>query len=177
MEVTLASGTALEREIAGELTALLDQFDLSPWQYTDQVVIEENAIPRSHPALTLGTFNRGPFLLASYLHEQLHWYALDRMAQFEDVYESHLRQRFPDVPTQRPEGAGSAESTYLHLLVCWLEVDAVRRVLGRERAAQIVDVMVERGVYRWVYRVVRDHFEDLRDIFSSGGLTPRTPPE
>lgn len=122
--------------------------------------------------MTLGTFNRGPFLLASYLHEQLHWYALAERPRFEAILERELPTRFPEVPTERPEGAGSRHSTYLHLVMCWLELDGLRRLLGEERATGVVDVLVERGVYRWVYQVVRDQFDDLDVVFARRGVHP-----
>lgn len=170
MQIACATGSPIEREVADELQGLLDKFDLSHWRYTDHVVIEEDAVPHSHPVLTLGTFNRGQFLLASYVHEQLHWFALAHMSAIERVYEQQLLRLYPDVPVGHPEGAGTADSTYLHLFVCWWEVQALRELLGEVKARQVIDLMIERGVYRWVYRTIRDEEEQLDRVFRVAGL-------
>lgn len=120
--------------------------------------------------LTLGTFNRGPFLLASYVHEQLHWFALAPMRSLERIYEEELLHRYPDVPVELPEGAGTGDSTYLHLFVCWWEVQALRELFGEVKARQVVNVLIERGVYRWVYRIIRDQEEQLDRVFRAAGL-------
>lgn len=170
MEIACATGSTIEREVADELRGLLERFDLSHWRYTDRVVIEENAIPHSHPVLTLGTFNRGPFLLSSYLHEQLHWFALEHMRALERIYEEELLHRYPNVPVELPEGAGTEDSTYLHLFVCWWEIQALRKLVGEAKAGQIVEAMIERGVYRWVYRTLRDEEEQLGQVFRAAEL-------
>ena len=171
MEIRCDADTATEREIADELASQLETFDLSPWQWTDSVVIREDAIPHSHPVLTLGTFNRGPFLLSSYVHEQLHWYALERMKLLETIFETDLLTMFPDVPVDLPDGGASADSTYLHLFVCWWEVDALRQLLGEERAGKVLEVMIENGgAYRWVYRTIRDRYGELGRLFERHGL-------
>lgn len=67
-------------------------------------MIDANAIPSSHPVLTLHTrhLDSGDLLLATFLHEQLHWYLMscpdERM---EPAFEG-LRARFPNAPVGHP---------------------------------------------------------------------------
>jgi hypothetical protein len=46
-----------------------------------------------------------------------------------------LRALFPKVPVAFPDGAGDEESTYLHLLVNYLEYRADREILGELRTS------------------------------------------
>ena len=49
------------------------------------------------------------------------------MAPFFD----ELVRRYPEAPTELPDGARNYESTYLHLVVNWLEVAATSEFIGR----------------------------------------------
>jgi hypothetical protein len=53
---------------------MLASYDLSRYTFTRAVVIDEKAIPHSHPMLTLQTRHLGSddLLLSAYVHEQLH---------------------------------------------------------------------------------------------------------
>lgn len=72
----MAHGGEAETRTAEQLQRLLDRDDLHPWQFTDAVIIDEAAIPHSHPVLTLRTrhLDDDRLLLATYLHEQFHWF-------------------------------------------------------------------------------------------------------
>lgn len=151
---------------------MLERFDVTPWYFTQDVVIEEGTIPHSHPVLTLNTANHRGFLLGTFVHEQLHWYVSDRDEIADRIYEEVLLARYPEVPVGLPEGAHDEVSTYLHLIVNWLEVDALRRLLGREEADRLVGMFCERGVYRWIYRMVLRDYDELEMAFAACCLTP-----
>jgi hypothetical protein len=55
MEVTLAHGTEAEAQTRDQLQRLLKTYDLSTWTWTRKVLIDQDAIPHSHPVLTLHT--------------------------------------------------------------------------------------------------------------------------
>ena len=170
MQIDCAGNTDAETIVRDELLAILERYDLEPWRVTDSVVIEEGAVPHSHPVLTLGTLNRGHFLLASYVHEQLHWFLMNQMAQLEPVYENELLRMFPAAPQGLPEGAEDAESTYLHLFVCWYEVEALRHLLGEQAGGQVVSALIDHGVYRWVYRTIVERFDELGQLYADAGI-------
>ncbi len=144
-----------ERATARALERMLTERDLSRWRYTDRVVIDEDAIPHSHPVLTLHTRHLGDddMLLATYLHEQIHW----RLEAAPDALEralAPLRVRYPEPPVGFPEGARDRESSHLHLVVCQLERDALSALLG-EGAARAV--LARQDHYTWIYaRVLED---------------------
>ena len=55
LEITLAHGTPEEMETRGQLQRLLNTFHISGWTWTRKVLIDKDAIPHSHPVLTLHT--------------------------------------------------------------------------------------------------------------------------
>ena len=131
------------------LQALRRRHDLSRFEYTRMVRIVPGGDTFSHPMLTLGNrfAENEDTLLSTYLHEQMHWYLWylgtperDPVAPFFD----ELVRRYPEAPTELPDGARNYESTYLHLVINWLEVAATAEFIGRRarrrggrRAAQL----------------------------------------
>jgi len=153
-----AGGTDAERAALDDVRAGLIGLDLAPWIFTSEIVIAQDVVPHSHPTLTLSTWNRGDFQLASLLHEQLHWFCAEHDERVRTVIDEQLRVRYPRVPVGRPDGARDEFSTYLHLIVCTQELAAMRRLVGRERADRVTRGAIEAGRYAWIYQtVVRDH--------------------
>lgn len=156
IQVTLANDTEAERETRAQLLRLVEEYDVDPWLYTTRVRIDETQIPHSHPVLTLHTRHLGDDhgLLSAFLHEQLHWLeegeTLDAfraaMADYEEIY--------PEVPDPDAGGARDPESTYRHLLVCDLELQAMTRLVGEEAARVLLASITH---YEWIYeRVLTD---------------------
>jgi hypothetical protein len=117
-------------------------------------MIDERSIPHSHPVLTLHTrhLNSDDQLLSTYVHEQLHWY-LDGHLPETLAAENNLRKLYPKVPVGYPDGADDEESTYLHLIVCYMEMEADRELIGAERTENVMKFWAS-DHYRWVYRTV-----------------------
>lgn len=177
--VTTKRGAVAEEATAQLLREVLEQHDASPWQFTDRVVIDERAIPHSHPVLTLSTrfLLRTPDgVLASYLHEQIHWQLVAQRRQVRAARRD-LKALFPTVPNRAGGGAKTRRSTYLHLLVNWLEVNALTQLAGDDVGESFLDVTVDGPVYGWVYRQVRDRRPELGKIITEhellGPLTGR----
>jgi hypothetical protein len=152
--ITLTHGSENERRTKTQLERLLMNYNLSKYTFTTQVIIDEKAIPHSHPVLTLHTrhLNSDDQLLSTYVHEQLHWYLEARQKQTEAA-ETNLRKIYPKVPVGYPDGAQDEEGTYLHLIDCYLEMQADRDLMGRERASAVMDFWAG-DHYRWVYKTV-----------------------
>jgi uncharacterized protein len=170
VEIQLASGTELERRGRDQLERLLKTYDLDRWTYTRTVRIESRVIPHSHPVLTLNTryLEDDTAQVATYLHEQLHWFIVERGAAGDSAI-AELRRVYPSVPSAPPEGARDEESTYLHLLVCLLELDATAEVFGEAPARRALGRWRH---YTWVYREVLERPEPLRRIARAHGLRP-----
>lgn len=170
-----------EREaarISEWLSALRRRHDLSRFEFTRHVQIVPAGATHSHPILTLGTrfAETEDLLLSTYLHEQMHWYLWrlggpdhDPVAPFFD----ELVRRYPKAPTRLPDGGRNYEQTYVHLVVCWLEVAAMSELIGPERAHAIAETQ---WGYRWIYRTVIADAEPLRRLLTEHGILPmRTP--
>lgn len=161
--------------VGAQLAEFFARYDLSPWEFTSTVVIDESApFPHSHPVLTLNARNGGTFLLGAYLHEQLHWFCSSRRSSVSALV-AQLRSRYPSVPVGLPMGCRDAESTYLHLIVCWQEVSALRTLLGLPAAAAHLARVVEVGVYRWVYATVSRDFAALGSLLAAHDLVGGRP--
>ncbi|MGH8931361.1 MAG: hypothetical protein ACRDZO_12235, partial [Egibacteraceae bacterium] len=173
--ITLVRNTWAEALTRGQLLRLHDTYDLRPWRWTDDVRIETWSRPHSHPILTLNSrwVDDDDRLLATYLHEQCHWWLTILDA---DAFQGAIRwlhERWPVVPTEPPTGARNEHSTYLHLLVCWLEYDALRTLRGPAEARRIVGL---RQHYTWIYSTVVADDAEFAAFARRLGLVPRPPP-
>ena len=106
--------------------------------------------------------------LATFVHEQIHWFLTDQVGHAQtNAAVSELRELYPQAPTAPPEGARDAWSTYLHLLVCTLELQAVTELLDETRAR----LQLERWThYTWVYRTVLTDTERLKGVLQRHGI-------
>lgn len=169
ISIATAHGSAAERQTREDLADLLDRYDLSPWRSTRRVTIDEDAIPHSHPVLTLHTRHLGDpdMLLATYVHEQIHWQVDAEPAKLQRAL-TRLRARYPSPPVGFPEGARNQDSSWLHLVVCWLELEAMKTLLGDTRARAL---MARQDHYTWIYaRVLED--AEIGNIVKAAGLAP-----
>jgi hypothetical protein len=167
LTVRLAHESEAERATRDHLLALAERHDLSPWVHTTEVLIDEDQIPHSHPVLTLHTRHLGDDdgLLATFLHEQLHWFALERDDATERA-KDRFRELFPEVPAASEGGARDAESTWLHLVVCDLELAATAAVIGEDAARAVLGANTH---YQWIYRQVLEN-PVVREVNTEVGL-------
>jgi len=82
-----------------------------------------------------------------------------------------LHELFPTAPARPPEGANDENSTYLHLLVCYLEYRADQQLLGELKARQVMDFWAT-DHYTWVYRMVLDRSGEIGKVISKYKLNP-----
>jgi hypothetical protein len=172
LTIELASNTALEQRGRQQLERLLQTYDLSPWLFTRAVRIESHVIPHSHPVLTLNTryLDNDTAQVATFIHEQLHWFLVERDAPTDSAL-AELRRMFPKVPGKPPEGAQDEESTYLHLLVCTLELAGTSHVFGEAAARRALEGWRH---YTWVYRQVLDRTDSLKRVLRAHGLVVKS---
>ncbi len=165
--------------VARMLSRLRSRHNLSHFEYTRHVRVVPASQTYSHPILTLGTrfAETEDHLLSTYLHEQMHWYLWrlggpdhDPIEQFFD----ELVRRYPKAPTQLPEGARSYEQTYLHIVVCFLELKAVSEFIGFDRAAELAKTQFG---YRWIYKTVLRDWDDLEALLTEHNVLPITSAE
>ena len=171
--IDVASGTEREQRTKQTLQQLLATYDLRKYTFTRRVVIEEGAVNHAFPVLTLNArFASAPDeLLTSYVHEQIHWHLVNLSKETDEAIKE-LRALFPKVPAGGPEGARDENSTYLHLLVCYLEYRADRELMGELRAKQVMEFW-STDHYTWVYRTVLERARDIGNIAFKYKLVPQ----
>jgi hypothetical protein len=170
IDIQLKHSAESEEKTKAQLERLLKTYDLSKWTFTDKVMIDYQSIPHSHPVLTLHTrhLSSDDQLLSTYVHEQLHWW-LDAKFDQTKKAEDDLRKLYPKVPVGYPEGAQDEESTYLHLIDCYLEMQADRALLGKERTTELMKFW-SGDHYRWVYRTVVEDETKIAEVVKKNNL-------
>jgi hypothetical protein len=165
--VALAHGTPPEAATKARLDALLARYDLRDYTFTQRAVIEEGAINHAFPTLTLNAhFDDDDQLLSAYVHEQIHWHLRQHRFQ-QDAAVAELRRFYPRVPVGLPEGADTLYSTYGHIVTCYLEMLADRRLLGDDRAAAVIR---NKRHYTWIYAVVVHDEARIAGVVARHGL-------
>jgi hypothetical protein len=164
IEIKLAHDSKVEARTKDQLNRLLQQYPLAPWYFTRAILIDEKAIPHSHPVLTLHTrhLKDDDLLLSTFVHEQIHWF-LDQHQDETKAAEEELKALFPKLPVGFPDGAQDEESNYLHLLVNLLEWRSDKELLGELRARQIMEFWAH-DHYRVLYQTVLGHGDEIGNI-------------
>jgi hypothetical protein len=174
LEVALKHDDQREQQTRQQLLRLLSAYDLSNWIFTRKVMIESGfqVIPHSHPVLTLSTrhLKDDDLLLSTFVHEQLHWYLGVKPKETEEAYKE-LKSVFPKVPVGFPEGGNDEESTYKHIIVCFLEYQAVKGILGELRAKQVMEFWAT-DHYTWIYKTVLDREREIGALMRKHKLVP-----
>lgn len=108
VRIAIARGTGREQATRARLEQVLGSYDLEKYTFTRDVVIEEGARNHAFPVLTLHAgFTDSDDLLASFIHEQIHWHLREHdTGQRRAVAE--LRRMYAGAPVGLPDGAESA---------------------------------------------------------------------
>ncbi|MEM6347010.1 MAG: hypothetical protein AAF927_24190 [Bacteroidota bacterium] len=167
IEITTKNNSEREQKVAALLAEVLAEYDLSKWAFTHKVIIEQKAIPHSHPVLTLSTRSTDKIdLMSVYLHEQIHWY-VDKYPEAEKNAINTFKAKYKDVPYKNKAGARSEYSTYLHLIVCYLEYQSMIALIGRQKAKQL---MWNQTHYTWIYNKVVEEEAYIGQIVQANGF-------
>ena len=172
VDITLKQGSKQEEQTKAQLQRLFKTYDVAKWVFTKAVLIDEKSIPHSHPVLTLNTRHSrdDELLLSTFVHEQSHWFLTQNHKNTEEA-KKELRVLFPKVPVSFPEGATDEDSTYLHLIVIYLEYRADRELLGELKARQVMDFWAS-DHYTWIYKTVLERTRDIGNIVFKHKLVP-----
>ncbi len=150
VNISLVNGDAGEQRAKEQLIRLLATYDIDHWIFTREIRIESMTIPHSHPVLTLSTGlpDDDDHAISTFLHEQFHWYA-NEIDSITDAAKEEFAERFPNAPAGSDDGgARDLNSTYLHLVVCDLELQAMTILVGEERARAVLESNTH---YTWIY--------------------------
>ncbi len=171
LNISLKNNSKKEKDIKNKLINLLKKYDASKFIYTKNIIIDEDAqIPHSRPVLTLNTNekygNNELMLLSVFLHEQFHW--------FEDINREKITscikdlvKKYPEVPVNLPEGAGTRFATYVHLIINYYEFWALGKLIGGNKAKEVIGNMKH---YTWVYKTILKDKNELKEILNKNGL-------
>ena len=168
------ANTESERQIRERLLSLLGKHkELEKWTFAEALIIRDDGFSHSYPDLTLATnqlLNRSDSELVSiYVHENLHCFLSQHPENFHATMRD-LQLKYPKVPVGRAEGGAKDEhSSYIHLIVCYLEYIAMIEIFGKERALEILG---SHDYYRWIYKTVLEDTHSLGTIMEKNGLTP-----
>jgi hypothetical protein len=170
VRVSTVAGSRAEEQTRDQLLQLLQRYDLTRWRFTEDVQIEEGAISHSHPVLTLNTryLEDDDLLLADYVHEQLHWFSKDGTGRVAAAMRE-LEQLCPDLPTEFPAGSGDRFSTYLHLVICYLEYVALIELIGPTKAREAVG---RRHVYTAIYATIVGEYDRIGAVVARHRALP-----
>ena len=170
INISLKHDSPAERRTRTQLQGLLKRYDLTPYIYTHDVIIDQDAIPHSNPVLTLHTrhLKQDDELLATFVHEQAHWF-VEAHEDAEAKAEQEYRALYPKVPVGYPEGAQDEQSTYLHLTVCYLEYQGMKQLVGPERARATMEFWAK-DHYTWVYKTLLSDESRIGAIVAHHGL-------
>jgi hypothetical protein len=169
IHITLENDNEREEAAREQLERILAEFDVDRWIFTREVRIASMVTPHSHPVLTVNTkyLDDDPRQLSTFLHEQFHWWVIedqrsDRLRAAIDEFAA----RYPDPPARENGGANSVRSSYLHLVVCDLEYQAMTALLGETAARELI---ATQDHYQWIYAKVLDD-PAVRQINERHGL-------
>jgi hypothetical protein len=146
------------------------EHNLEPYLYTKKINIESRVIPHSHPVLTLNTRNAefSQKILSTWLHEEFHWWAEMNGESIEKAI-LDFRSIYPVLP--QAGGGRSEYSTYLHLVVCFLEYKAVSQYLGEGRAREILqEFATVDEIYPWIYNQILNRTQEIGNVVKNRNL-------
>jgi hypothetical protein len=168
IEIKLKHHSMREMQEKAQLEEILKKYDLTKYTFTRKVIIEERAMNHAFPDLTLNVHFLGSDdeLLSSFLHEQLHWHLRDHALQTERAM-NELQTLYPKVPVGLPESADTIESTYGHLVDCYLEMQADRQIIGPERTDRVIK---NKPWYTWIYKTITRDEKTIADIVNENHL-------
>jgi hypothetical protein len=160
--------TLREQEAREQLLRILETYDLKKWLFTSEVLIQQDERPHSHPVLTLNCryVQQDEQQLRVFLHEQMHWFATAHEEKVKEGIEE-FKKIFPSVPVGGEDGARSEFSSYLHLIICYLELCALSEVLGQLRARELLSNTFG---YKWIYKQVLENTDLLAGVVLKRGL-------
>jgi len=153
IQISTLNGTDRELATKRTLESLLAQYDVSKWSAVKSVVIEEGAIPHCCPLVLSTAYLPYDYLnLSTFIHEQLEMILSTKTAEMNQAI-AELQQIYPEVPVDNTgfKSDKTAQGTYKHLALCFLEYSALKELTSEEIARSTMHRMAH---YVWIYDTV-----------------------
>ncbi len=84
---------------------------------------------------------------------------------------AELRAIYPKLAVGGLDGGNDEESSYLHLIVCFVEYQKMKALIGSEPARRVMEFWAA-DHYRAIYRVVLDDEENIGKVVRRDDLLP-----
>jgi hypothetical protein len=160
-----------EEQRKQQMERLARQYDLSKYTITRDIIIERGAVNHSSPVLTLNLrfLDNDDLALSAYVHEQGHWYLMERHRPGNPQLFEDLQRTFPNLDYRMPGGDGELRSSYFHIAVCMLEWQAMEELVGAERARKVIE-WKQRDHYTAIYAVLLTQRERVESVLNRNGV-------
>jgi hypothetical protein len=163
LHINLITNNHREQKVKEILLKLLNKYDLNKYIITKTINIQSRVIPHSHPILTLNTISFDEhYVLSVFIHEQMHWYYNNRKDEFKNIL-SKLKKEYKNIPCELPLGARNKKSTYLHIIINFLEYKALISILGKKESKKI---LLSKPYYTWVYKIIVKDYTKLSKLIN-----------
>lgn len=171
LNIRTKSHLPAEEQRKQPMERLAGQYDLSKYTITRDVIIERGAINHSSPVLTLNLrfVDNDDLALSAYVHEQGHWYLMERHRPGNPKLFEDLQRSFPNLDYRAPGGDGELRSSYFHIAVCMLEWQAMEELVGPERARKVIE-WKQKDHYKAIYAILLGHREQVESVLNRHGV-------
>lgn len=172
LDIRIIHGDAASIKVKKDIVELATKYDLESFVYTKTIVVNSKAKTHSHPILTLDTrfANDKEKLLSQLIHEELHWWLELNHSKLE-VAVPDMKKAFPRAPAIK--GAKDPNSTYKHLIICWMEYMAITKYMGEDTAKSNLRYFAEKEKrYPWIYPQVLKDSRKIELIVRKHDLIP-----
>lgn len=167
LNITLKHESPAEQKRKEQIERLAEQYDLSKYTITRDIVIDQQAINHSSPVLTqnLRFLDNDDRALSAYVHEQGHWLLMERhRGQVREML-SELIRMYPNIDVTPPYGDGNQGTSYVHLVVLMLEWHALEDLIGAKRARAVMEFK-RQDHYKDLYATVMDHRQQMEGFLN-----------
>jgi hypothetical protein len=160
-----------EEQRKQQMERLAQQYDLSRYTITRDIVIERGAMNHSYPVLTLNLrfLDNDDLALSAYVHEQGHWVLMERHRAGNPALLEDLERTFPGLDARIPQGDGDPRSSYFHIAVCMLEWQALEELVGEKRARKVIE-WKHGDHYIAIYALLLNHREQVEAVLNRNGV-------
>jgi hypothetical protein len=171
LNIRTKNGSPAEEQRKQQMERLARQDDLSKYTITRDIIIERGAINHSSPVLTLNLrfLDNDDLALSAYVHEQGHWYVMERHRSGNPQLFEDLQRTFPNLDYRVPGGDGELRSSYFHIAVCMLEWQAMQELVGPDRAHKVIE-WKQKDHYTAIYAILLNHREQVESVLNRNGV-------
>jgi len=171
LNIRTKNGLPGEEQRKQQMERLARQYDLNKYTITRDIIIERGAINHSSPVLTLNLrfLDNDDLALSAYVHEQGHWYLMERHRPGNPQLFEDLQRTFPNLEYRVPGGDGELRSSYFHIAVCMLEWQAMEELVGAERARKVIE-WKQRDHYTAIYAILVSRRGQVEIVMNRNGV-------